>query len=158
MDDNAIEEMFHSTLTLSQAAQICGKRTGYVKGIWITAFGEDAFAERKRANYRTSKLGDKNPMLGKTGDKHHLFKADGALSDQGGYSRIRAPEWYSAPDRYGYAREHIVLYCEHAGWTQLPEGMEIHHLDQDKKNNKLSNLICLSASDHTKLHHWLSKT
>ena len=32
----------------------------------------------------------------------------------------------------------------------IPEGYDIHHLDNDKQNNSLSNLECLSKADHTR--------
>lgn len=31
--------------------------------------------------------------------------------------------------------------------------MDIHHLDQNKMNNSLSNLVYLTRSEHSKLHH-----
>ena len=38
----------------------------------------------------------------------------------------------------------------HYGWKQ---GMDIHHLDENKMNNSLSNLVYLTHSEHTKIHH-----
>ena len=37
----------------------------------------------------------------------------------------------------------------HYGWKQ---GMDIHHLDENKLNNSLSNLIYLTRSEHAKIH------
>ena len=37
----------------------------------------------------------------------------------------------------------------HYGWKQ---GMDIHHLDENKMNNSLSNLVYLTRSEHTKIH------
>lgn len=34
----------------------------------------------------------------------------------------------------------------------IPDGHEIHHMDHDKGNNDLSNLQCLSRSEHKRLH------
>ena len=34
----------------------------------------------------------------------------------------------------------------------IPKGYEIHHIDHDKSNNDLDNLLCLSKSDHQKTH------
>ena len=34
----------------------------------------------------------------------------------------------------------------------IPDGHEIHHLDEDSQNDRFSNLICLSKEDHDKLH------
>lgn len=34
----------------------------------------------------------------------------------------------------------------------IPDGMEIHHIDENKKNNDIENLMLLSYSDHQKMH------
>lgn len=34
----------------------------------------------------------------------------------------------------------------------IPEGYEIHHIDQNKKNNDLENLTCVTVSDHQRIH------
>lgn len=34
----------------------------------------------------------------------------------------------------------------------IPDKCDIHHIDEDKKNNDISNLECLSKSEHTKLY------
>lgn len=35
---------------------------------------------------------------------------------------------------------------------EIPEGYEIHHVDEDKANNAISNLQCLSKADHNRIH------
>ena len=35
---------------------------------------------------------------------------------------------------------------------KIPKGYEIHHVDGDKFNNHISNLIAVSHEDHMKLH------
>lgn len=34
----------------------------------------------------------------------------------------------------------------------IPDGWDVHHKDRDRTNNDISNLACMSKSDHTKLH------
>ena len=36
---------------------------------------------------------------------------------------------------------------------KIPEGNEIHHIDEDPTNNEWTNLICLTPEDHQKLHN-----
>lgn len=45
---------------------------------------------------------------------------------------------------------HRLVYEEHFG--PIPEGFHIHHLDNDKNNNALENLVLISKSNHHKLH------
>ncbi len=45
---------------------------------------------------------------------------------------------------------HRLVYEETFG--PIPEGFHIHHLDNDKNNNALENLVLISKSNHHKLH------
>lgn len=45
---------------------------------------------------------------------------------------------------------HRLIYEETFG--PIPEGFHIHHLDNDKNNNALENLVLISKSNHHKLH------
>ncbi len=44
---------------------------------------------------------------------------------------------------------HLIWEEEHG---PIPEGYQIHHLDHDRGNNHLLNLIAVSVSDHQRLH------
>lgn len=74
-----------------------------------------------------------------------------------GYSLILAPDSPSAMSSKtwkGWAYEHRVVMEQHLG-KPIPDGCEVHHLDRDKSNNLIENLIVLSSEDHTKLHQWM---
>ncbi len=45
---------------------------------------------------------------------------------------------------------HHIIWEEVHG--PIPLGYELHHLDQNKKNNDIENLVCLSLSDHHRIH------
>ena len=45
---------------------------------------------------------------------------------------------------------HKIQVHTHYGWKQ---GMDIHHLDENKLNNSLSNLVYLTPSEHISIHH-----
>lgn len=53
-------------------------------------------------------------------------------------------------------RKGKMRLAHHIVWEQangpIPEGMEIHHLDENKKNNDLENIVILSVSDHQRMH------
>jgi len=47
-------------------------------------------------------------------------------------------------------RAHRELWMEAFG--PIPDGYHIHHLDENRKNNALSNLLVVNASEHAKGH------
>ena len=47
-------------------------------------------------------------------------------------------------------RLHRLVWQDANG--EIPKNCHIHHKDEDKTNNKLDNLECLSFSDHAKIH------
>jgi len=46
---------------------------------------------------------------------------------------------------------HRVIWMQQQG--EIPKGFMVHHLNGDKKDNRVENLICVSRKDHAKLHH-----
>ena len=61
---------------------------------------------------------------------------------------------FSSSDWKGYVYEHRYVMEQHLG-RALSSTELVHHLDCDKTNNQLSNLIVLSRADHVKLHGWI---
>ena len=52
-------------------------------------------------------------------------------------------------------KEHRAVW--EAAHGPIPEGMVIHHINGDAKDNRLENLMLLSHSDHIALHHTLRR-
>jgi hypothetical protein len=72
-----------------------------------------------------------------------------------GYRLVYMPE-HPRADRSGYVFEHIVVWERYHN-KQLPDGWVIHHIDMVKTNNVPENLMALTVSEHTILHHTGSK-
>lgn len=52
---------------------------------------------------------------------------------------------------------HRIIY---AHFCQLPLslcGKVVHHIDGNKSNNKIENLVALTMSDHTKIHNYIKQ-
>lgn len=47
-------------------------------------------------------------------------------------------------------RLHVYIWEQYNG--PVPKGHVIHHLDENKRNNDISNLVCISRSDHMRYH------
>jgi len=62
--------------------------------------------------------------------------------DKKGYALI----WVSGKDK----KVHILEWEKQNG--KKPKGMQIHHLDENKANWNIDNLVLVSQSDHFKLH------
>ena len=53
--------------------------------------------------------------------------------------------------RTGWRAEHIVKWERYRG--PVPKGHIVHHKDDNKENNKLSNLQLMSRAEHQRHHH-----
>lgn len=67
-----------------------------------------------------------------------------------GYVLIHAPENPMANSR-GYVREHRLVMSQHIG-RYLTDDEEVHHIDENKSNNDISNLQLMTKAEHTRLH------
>lgn len=108
---------------------------------------------RKITSYRNSRLGEKNPSYGLSGENSRKYI--GIISDNKGYLLIIKPEWYTGRKKSKHIFYHQLVWCEYHGYTEMPKGYCIHHCDKDPLNNEIDNLICVSLSDHTRLHKWI---
>lgn len=55
----------------------------------------------------------------------------------------------------GYVYEHIMIAEQMTG-RHLKENEVVHHLDGNRSNNRIENLLVLSRAMHTKLHNWMN--
>lgn len=65
---------------------------------------------------------------------------------QNGYWMLR----WNDGGRYVHKLEHIKIWEDANG--PKPYGFDIHHRDEDKGNNSISNLQLMPAGDHRRLH------
>ena len=62
--------------------------------------------------------------------------------DRNGYRMIGVTKFYEA--------EHRIIWKKHKG--PIPEGMHVHHKDEDKLNNDIDNLELIDPITHRRLH------
>lgn len=87
------------------------------------------------------------PHLAIRGENHYRWQGGYWIANDG-YKMIevkRLGKRYRIP-------EHRLIVETHLGRT-LEEWEDVHHIDHNKLNNDINNLMVLSKSDHTKLHH-----
>ena len=150
-----IVELFNSELGVQAIMQKYNRDYYTIKKIWLTAYHEGQFKARTSRLCQLHKIGDKNPMKGKTGLLHH--NAVEKSYDVNGYVLVFAPDWYLGRQDGNKIYEHIYVYCEHNALPCIPKGMVVHHLDENKQNNHPDNLVLVSIQDHRRIHAWLNK-
>ena len=64
---------------------------------------------------------------------------------------IAHPNEYTMVKHKGYSKiEHRVIWEKHNG--PIPKGMLIHHINGNKKDNRIENLQMMSFHEHMQLH------
>lgn len=67
------------------------------------------------------------------------------------YKKTKKGYFRFAKDSDGKLRfEHCIVWEKHNG--KIPLGMQIHHIDFDKGNNKIENLQLVNPLEHKRLH------
>lgn len=75
---------------------------------------------------------------------------------KGDYLYALVPE-HPFATKNGYVLEHRVVVERNLGRFLTKEEV-VHHVDENKHNNKIENLLVLSKSEHTSLHHKTGRT
>lgn len=101
--------------------------------------------------------GSGNHQYGLKGKMNASFKSGTRISNYG-YVLIYLPE-HKRANCNGYVFEHIIKMEEHLGRelkfvSKLNKDNEVvHHIDFNKKNNNIENLMLLTRGEHTSLHN-----
>ena len=95
--------------------------------------------------------GKKFPQI--SGKKHHNWKG-GKFIDRYGYILIHKPK-HPFCNKSNYVYEHRLVMEKHLG-RYLKSTEIVHHIDRNRQNNRLSNLLLFpNQSAHIKFHHFL---
>lgn len=78
------------------------------------------------------------------------WNADGRTLTKHGYVRVRVGIGHPLADSRGWCYEHELVW--RAAGRDVPAGYEIHHRDEDKTHNRLSNLRLKLKADHARDH------
>jgi hypothetical protein len=149
-----IKDLYETTFkTMEEIAKECEVGFKVVFNFVKKTYTEEYRRIRKSECYRKSRMGELNPMFGKTGDAHHRFQ--GACLDGKGYVLILKPEWYTGRKGSKHVFLHSVIVCLKLGLTELPARFVVHHIDGDTLNNSIDNLALMTIEAHRRLHGFM---
>lgn len=87
---------------------------------------------------------------GKRGADHVRWNSDRIISSHG-YTKIRVGTDHPLADPNGYAYEHLVVWVS-SGRPRPTRGQTLHHKNENKDDNRLSNLELLTRRQHAAEH------
>lgn len=110
--------------------------------------------------------GELNHQFGLLGDKNASFAGNEIISNYGYILEYcpNHPRPHDKSNPHRVKQHRLVIERNHHlfdaslfeninGWIVLKQEYDVHHIDEDKKNNLISNLQVLTRSEHSKLHN-----
>lgn len=94
--------------------------------------------------------------MGKTGPDHPSWKG-GFLIDRYGYVRTYDPKHPFPRTSSSYVQEHVRVMELHIG-RRIKRNEVVHHKDENRRNNVLTNLKLMTRSEHARLHRELEQS
>ena len=85
------------------------------------------------------------------GDAHHRW-GNGRSVTKDGHVRVRVGKSHPLADPNGYAYEHLLVWVA-AGNPRPPCGWLLHHANECKTDNRLSNLELMTRAEHNRRHN-----
>ena len=85
-----------------------------------------------------------------TGERHHSWNGGRTTCNE--YWAILLPNHPDAWKKDGYVLEHRWVMEQHIG-RRLLKSEDVHHINGNKKDNRIENLEVFTHSEHTRLHN-----
>ncbi|MFN7610831.1 MAG: HNH endonuclease [bacterium] len=86
-----------------------------------------------------------------TASAQHRWKP-GSRVGSTGHVKVRVGNGHPLADPNGWAYEHILIWVA-AGKPRPEKGEVLHHLNEDKTDNRIGNLRLMTRAEHNRLHN-----
>lgn len=113
--------------------------------------GKSGLAIYKKARKLGLDRQDGIEFLNRSSAQKGILKSGGIRYTSKGYRQVLAP-WHPRADSEGYVLEHIIVW-EQATGLSVPDNCCVHHMNEDKKDNRISNLCLMQIGAHTSYHN-----
>lgn len=80
------------------------------------------------------------------------YKDGYAYVDEYKFRRDKDTGYYLSTRNIGSSRKRLHVYMWEKYNGDIPKGYEIHHKDENKDNNEIENLMCMTRKEHLKWH------
>ena len=77
-------------------------------------------------------------------------RGPGEFMDKDGYIQAQTPQWMIRESQYSL--KHQIVILEALGLDILPKGYIVHHINEDKTDNRIENLALMTNAAHMALH------
>ena len=71
----------------------------------------------------------------------------------GGIPEIMPAHYGSTEGKRSYRRKFKNFVCTRCGYDEFKSSVQVHHIDEDRNNNDMTNLILLCSNCHDALHN-----
>ena len=122
----------------------CGDGCGKL----ISRCGKNYLIRKFYKNHRN--LGINHHNYGGLKGSNNPFWKGGKWQDRDGYWHIYSPN-HPLKDKDGCVLKHRLVYEQFYSVCLLP-WIDIHHIDENKQNNNINNLLPVTRSEHMRIH------
>lgn len=145
--DEQIADLYQKGMTQDEIAKMLGVRQ---KMIWkrLRSLGVKCRRSSKRNQYK----------------ENNSSWRGGVTHTPRGYVMVKSPQHPRAMKCGEYVMEHILVMERHLGrslkWFGAghKENEIVHHINGDKKDNRIENLMLTTHSEHNAIHNFLRKS
>lgn len=151
-DIECLKKMFEeSDVTLNDICKALNCSYSIMLKYIYSIYGKSKLDERKSKLYAISKTGSNNPSSLLKRECSTKWKG-GHPDDGNGYSLAFNDGWIVDRPYDKYVFEHHLIMLKALHLHKMPHKGVIHHINHQRKDNDIDNLVLLSNGGHARLH------